>query len=135
MATKEELDTLIKAKGDEIRQLKADKAAKEVIMAQVTGLNVSLESIIIITPCPSRPFSVLWMPSPAPPHALSRALFTLLFARSFAPSIQSADPPVPAPFPPHPPPSSGAQSAIQASHRRGLRPPARARQEEEGSES
>lgn len=45
MATKEELDTLIKAKGDEIRQLKADKAAKEVIMAQVTGLNVSrLES-------------------------------------------------------------------------------------------
>ena len=40
MATKEEIEGLIKAKGDEIRQLKADKAEKDVIMAQVAGLNV-----------------------------------------------------------------------------------------------
>ena len=40
MATKEELEGLIKAKGDEIRQLKADKAEKDAIMAQVASLNV-----------------------------------------------------------------------------------------------
>jgi len=79
MATEEELDTLIKSKGDEIRQLKADKAAKEVIMAQVTGLNVS-HTIIIPLPQPSLlPLSAPGCPTPPTPHAFSRPSFPSSF--------------------------------------------------------
>lgn len=41
MASKEEIEALIKAKGDEIRQLKAEKSEKDTILAQVALLNVS----------------------------------------------------------------------------------------------
>lgn len=42
MASKEELDAAIKAKGDEIRALKTAKAEKDAIMPEVAKLNVSV---------------------------------------------------------------------------------------------
>jgi hypothetical protein len=55
MASKEELDAAIKAKGDEIRDLKKAKAEKPVVLAAVeqllVGLMIFLEAICVNVVC------------------------------------------------------------------------------------